>query len=324
MSSAGFQDLPNGAWGGHPVIQEIVRRKKQNLTGDPRSANGLKLGLVVEGGGMRGVYSGGALVTMEQLGLSGVFDEVYGESAGAMNSCYFLARQASFGISIYLDHLPSLRFINPFRFGAIIDVSYAIDVVVTKVKPLDVERVLSAPSDLYIAMTNALTGEPRLVDVKRDALPLLSILKATGAIVPLYNRPAYVGDTPYVDGGITNPVPVRSAIEGGCTHILVLLSRPLDFKSIPFTRLQRVCMRPLLRSWSASLATSFFERRPGLYNAARDLAFGKTTLRPDCQIAVMAPVADSPRIQRATVSRQRLRAAMEDAAARARVVFQEL
>src|ERR1035438_807636 len=153
------------------------------------TSGGAKLGLVVEGGGMRGVYSGGVLVAMEGMGLTGVFDEVYAESAGATNSCYFLAGQAKYGSAIYLDDLTSLRFVNPFRLGRIIDIDFAIDVVVKSVKPLDVARVLASGSGLHIAITSALNGDARLVDAKRDGIPLLTLLKASTAIAPLYNRP---------------------------------------------------------------------------------------------------------------------------------------
>src|SRR5215471_7011063 len=72
----------------HPVVKEIERRL--GLLREGRALSGLstKLGLVVEGGGMRGVVSGGSLIAMERVGLSSVFDEVYGESAGAINACY--------------------------------------------------------------------------------------------------------------------------------------------------------------------------------------------------------------------------------------------
>jgi predicted patatin/cPLA2 family phospholipase len=296
----------------HPVIEEIVRRKKAARSANTPPTGAPKLGLVVEGGGMRGVVSGGALVAMERLGLCGVFDEVYGESAGAINSCYFLAKQAKFGSAIYLEDLTSLKFVNPLRVGTIIDLDYAIDVVVTSVKPLNVAAVLSSPSKLYIALTNALTGEARLVDVKREHIPLLTLLKASGAIAPLYNRHVLIDGIPFVDGGITNPIPVGSAIANGCTHILVLLTRPPEFLSMGYSRLQRTCLAPLFRSWTPAFVDTFYSRQHRQYNATRELAFGIRPAPPGVEIAVIGPGTDSPAVSRMTISRRRLQAAMDD------------
>jgi predicted patatin/cPLA2 family phospholipase len=312
----------NTATQGHPVIREIIRRRAGGIEGDARAASsrGVKLALVVEGGGMRGVYSGGALVAMERLGLTTLFDEAYGESAGAINACYFLAGQADFGIRIYLDDLTSLKFANPLRIGTILDLNY-VDFVMKTVKPLDTKRVLSSPTDLYIAVTSGLTGEPRIFDAKHEGIPLLTLLKATGAIVPLYNHAVTICGHPYVDGGIANPIPVKSAIEAGCTHILVLLTRPPSFVSTGFRRWQRLGMAPLFRKWPPAFVESFYLRQSKRYNETRAIAFGSQNLKHGVHIAVIAPGDDSPPVGRSTMSRKKLFAAQEDAMRRTRALF---
>jgi predicted patatin/cPLA2 family phospholipase len=315
----------NIAWPGHPVIQEIIRRKSEGIVGNSQAASQGqdKLGLVVEGGGMRGVYSGGCLVAMEELGLAGVFDQVYGESAGAINACYFLAGQGAFGIRIYLDDLTSLKFANPLRFGTMLDLDYAIDVVVKSLKPLNVQRVLASPSDLYIAVTSLKTGQSRLIDVKRERLPLLTLLKATAAIVPLYNRGVTLGNEPYADGGIANPIPVASAIEAGCTRILVLLTRPPEHVSIGYSSLQRFCMSPMFWKWPRQFVQSFHQRQASRYNETRAIALGTRAIKEGVRIAVIAPGSDSPMLERATTNRKRLLAASEDAITRTLAAFRD-
>src|SRR5262249_39413334 len=91
----------------HPVLKEIELRLVLLQQGPVLGGLNTKLRLVVEGGGMRGVVSGGALIALERVGLTSVFDEVYGESAGAINACYFLAGKAAFGGRIYLEDLTS-------------------------------------------------------------------------------------------------------------------------------------------------------------------------------------------------------------------------
>ena len=268
---------------------------------------------------MRGVYSGGVLVALDELGLNSVFDEVYAESAGAINACYFLSGQASMGIRIYTEDLQTLRFLNPLRARSIINIDYVTDVVLAHVKPLDMNAVLASKSNLFVAITNALDGSPRLVDVKHENLPLSTLLKATTAIVPLYNRAVILDGIPYVDGGISNPIPICSALDAGCTHILVLLTRPPDFQMLPSSGLQQFALSLMLRGWRQEFVKKYYTERLQRYKLARDLALGRTPCQ--ASIAVIGPGPESPPLSRTTISPRKLGRAMQDALRRARAVF---
>jgi predicted patatin/cPLA2 family phospholipase len=310
--------MQNLAGPSHPVIQEILNRRRNSGS----AGASIKLGLVVEGGGLRGVISGAALVAMERLGFTEVFDEVYGESAGAINACYFLAAQAEFGSRIYFEDLPSLRFVNPFRPGRMLDLDYAIDVVVAHRKALNVERVLQSRSKLFIAVTNAKDASSKLIDVRKSRLPLLSLLKATGAIVPLYNKAIVLDGVAYVDGGISNPIPVLSAIQAGCTHILVLLTQPPEFAYRKLGRLQTAGARALLANWDARFVEKFFTERLTKYNQARGIAFGRIQTSQNPLIAVVAPASGDPSVSRMTLSSRRLKAALDRGIEKTLAVFQ--
>jgi len=292
---------------GHSVIAQIIKRRDS-----AQSDRRIKLGLVVEGGGMRGAISAGALVAMERLGLSTVFDEVYAESSGATNSCYFLAGQGDFGSAIYPDYLSSCRFVNPFRLGRIIDVEYAVRQVVGQLRLLDVAGVLRSPSRLFVPLTDMRDGTSRLIDVKAEGIPFLDVLAATCAIVPLYDKPEVIAGVRYADGGIANPIPVASAVLNGCTHILVLLTQPVPFVSRGFSGLAKAVWWPRWRSWSAGFCRAF-ERQAAAYNMARDLAFGRRCAATGVQIGVLAPSGPAAAaISLTTTSSSRVRAAMEE------------
>lgn len=87
----------------HATLQ-LIRRRLMERSRPGARTDGFKLGLVVEGGGMRGCVSGGGLQAMHDLGMRDVFDAVYGSSAGAINSTYFLSGQRE-GVHIYHDHI---------------------------------------------------------------------------------------------------------------------------------------------------------------------------------------------------------------------------
>lgn len=75
----------------HPVMRLINQRLQEGSTSRPgQRSDGFKLGLVVEGGGMRGIVTGAMLMGLQDMGLTHCFDAVYGASAGAINSTYFL------------------------------------------------------------------------------------------------------------------------------------------------------------------------------------------------------------------------------------------
>jgi predicted patatin/cPLA2 family phospholipase len=297
----------------HPVISEMVRRRER------RASSGTKLGLVVEGGAMRGVVSGGALVALDEIGFHSLFDEVYAESAGAINACYFLSGQAQTGIRIYTEDLQTPRFLNPLRMNAIVNVDYVADVILTQRKPLDTSAVMASPSRLFVPVTNALDGSPRLVDVMREKPPLNTLLRATTAIVPLYNRAVLMDGVPYVDGGISNPIPIQSALDAGCTHILVLLTRPPEFDLLPSSGFQKLLLSLMLRGWTQQFRERYYTERVRRYRLARDLAFGRTPCA--ASVAVIGPVADSPRLSRTTLSPRKLGEAMADAKRRTLALF---
>ena len=143
------------------------------------AGDGRKLGLIIEGGAMRGIFSCGGGIALELLGLSRAFDEVYACSSGAINAAYFVAGQAAYSVSIYYDEVNNRNFINPLRLNNILNMDFLFDEVIKRRKPLDVERVLSSPSKLRISITDANTGAGFLIDAQNSRYALLDSLSAS-------------------------------------------------------------------------------------------------------------------------------------------------
>src|SRR5437868_15405392 len=96
--------------------ERALQRKQNRAVMDDR-----KIGLIVEGGAMRGVISCAALQALEELGMTAAFDEVYGASAGAVNAAYFLAGQAAYATSIYYQKINNTRFIRRIWHRQVVD-----------------------------------------------------------------------------------------------------------------------------------------------------------------------------------------------------------
>src|SRR5262249_40350905 len=109
-------------------------------------------GLVVQGGGVRGVYSLAVLAGFEEMGWTRCFDHVAGASAGAMNGAHFITGQARYGVETYIDYLSNRKFIDFFRPRKLVDVDYLIDDLVRHVRPFNLPALLGASTELHIAL----------------------------------------------------------------------------------------------------------------------------------------------------------------------------
>lgn len=207
---------------GHAVIDLVNARI---AAGEGAFGDGRRLALIVEGGGMRGVLSAGSLYALDLLGCHGVFDAVFAASAGGVNAAYFLSRQGGLGISVYFDDISSLRFANPFRFWKILDVDYVYDRIVPHVKPLDEAAIRDGRADFYLGVTDVDSGKSEYMDVKSSSHRVAQILKASSAIPVLYNRTVTLGARRYVDGGLSDLLPVAKAASAGFTDVLILTTR---------------------------------------------------------------------------------------------------
>jgi predicted patatin/cPLA2 family phospholipase len=280
------------------------------------AGDGRKLGLIVEGGAMRGVFSCGSGIALELLGLTRAFDEVYACSSGAINAAYFVAGQAAYSVSIYYDEVNNRDFINPLRINNILNMDFLFDEVIKKRKPLDVGRVLASPSKLRISITDANTGAGFLIDAQDPRYPLLDSLRASATHPLLSERTRRLGDKDCFDGGFANPLPVKDAIDDGCTDLLVLSTRPSDYVDPRPGLVLRMLFTWLCARGNAAL----LEAGEDIHvreNLSRDLALGRRAPPPGVNIVAICPDA-ATRLSRTMKNRGLLKAA---AAEGARQVF---
>lgn len=288
------------------AIAAIKDRARRWQAGD-RTPDGRKLGLVIEGGAMRAVCSGGGAVALAHMGFTEIFDEVYATSAGVMNASYFLSDQATLGIRVYYEDLCDWKFINPFRLWKILDVDYVFNRVVTVNKPLNVEHVLQARTKFYVAVIDKEAAEGRVVHTQASGTPFLNVLKAATAMPVLYNRSVEVDGRACMDGGIAISFPLEQALANGCTDVLVLLTRPFKHESKPAGLFSRTMFKLLCSRGNRKL-NELYLRRPEWVRRARNLALGKTA--PPTGVNIATICTDDPHmIQRTTHDPAILRAA---------------
>jgi predicted patatin/cPLA2 family phospholipase len=246
----------------HACADGTLGAHLRELAEDPSSP--LRPGLVVQGGGLRGVYSLSALAVLEELGLRDAFSRVIGSSAGAINGAYFLAGQAGESISIYTEDLSNRTFVNPRRISRIVDVDFMIQVLRER-HPLKFEKMLAAPATLYTVLTQAKTAEAEVVSNREPGYDPYETFRATAALPGLYNEVVPLNGNGYVDGGVAELVPLDLAFSsdpcnrstwkdmGGPPEAVVLLTRGRSHQKRERNLLVRLLVAALMREQSASV-----------------------------------------------------------------------
>ena len=176
-----------------------------------------RIALVVEGGAMRGIFSAGVLdVFLEQRFRP--FDLALGVSVGASNILSYLAGQHGRARRCFLGQMSRPEFIDPWRMlrgGHWLDLDWLWEAI-TREDPLDCHAAAASGVEYALVATCATTGDPRYLSPGAD--DMLAALKASCALPFLYRGVVRVGLDSLVDGGISDPVPVREAYRRRGTH----------------------------------------------------------------------------------------------------------
>lgn len=212
----------------HPVLELMARRLKERSEPAHRK-DAFRLALVAEGGAMRGVVSSGMLWALEEAGFLPCFDLAVGCSAGAMNASSFLAGVAGACTREYAQEFRSTRFIQPARVllgRPVIDLDYSLDFSSTILDAGRFQRVLESPIPLHCVATDVDQARRALLSDFQSQDELRRALKASSCLPLVAGDPVEFRGHRYMDGGITEGIPVASARELGATHALVLQTRP--------------------------------------------------------------------------------------------------
>jgi predicted patatin/cPLA2 family phospholipase len=211
----------------HPVRNLLMARKSQASMPGNRSDE-FRLGLAVEGGGMRGVLSGAMLSAITDLGLDNCFDAVYAYSSGAINSAYFVAGGGWHSLSVYYDDLTSGEFISYGRLargGPLVSLSFVLDTVLEKRRPLDYERVLASKVGLHLTASSLDRVKPVTFCEYARREDVRSVLRASACIPFVAGPPVLYRGERFIDGSVLLAHPYLAARDDGCTHVLVIRTR---------------------------------------------------------------------------------------------------
>ena len=189
----------------------------------------MKTGLVLEGGGMRGMYTAGVLDFLMEHNIK--FDEVSAVSAGAAFGVNYFSNQKGRAIRYNKKFNGDKRYISLsslIKTGNLVNTEFVYGVVPRELDIFDDEEFKKSGVDYFAAVTNMETGEAEYIKVE-SVFEQMDVLRASASL-PYVSRPVEIGDKKYLDGGVADSVPYNKLIETGCEKIVVILTRDIGYK----------------------------------------------------------------------------------------------
>ena len=205
------------------VIREIsMSEKRVNI--DSRS------GLVLEGGGMRGVFTCGVLDNFMDRGIR--FPYTIGVSAGACNGLSYMSEQRGRAKFSNIDLLEKYQYIG-FRHlitkGSIMDFDLLFEVFPTRIIPYDYERYARCVERYEMVTTDCATGKACYFEEKSDPKRIIDIVRASSSL-PYVCHIARVDGREMLDGGIADSLPIARARDLGYDNNVVVLTRNKGYR----------------------------------------------------------------------------------------------
>ncbi len=199
-------------------------------------------GLVLEGGGMKGVYTAGVLDFFLDREIE--FSSVYGVSAGACCMCSYLSKQRGRAYDVNVDYLDTRRYCGVeslLTTGDLFNVDICYHLIPEYLYPFDNETFLQYKGKAYSVATDIVTGRPkyfRIYDVMKD----MDKIRASASL-PLVSRNVKVDGGLYLDGGISDAIPLQQSVIDGNRKNVVVMTKETGFVRKPTSQLALLKVR---------------------------------------------------------------------------------
>ena len=190
----------------------------------------MKVGLVLEGGAMRGLYTAGVLdVFLENEDIK--IDKIIGVSAGALFGVNYKSRQKGRVLRYNLKYANDERYMgfkSLVKTGDIVNKEFCYDELPNKLDIFDNETYKKSPEEFYAVVTNLDTGKPEYIKIE-DAQKDIEYLRASGSM-PYVSKIVQIDGKKYLDGGTSDSIPVDEMMKMGVDKVIVVLTRPLEYR----------------------------------------------------------------------------------------------
>jgi predicted patatin/cPLA2 family phospholipase len=272
------------------VMSVMLDRHRAGTT-PGRHEDGHRVSLVIEGGGMRGVYVGGMVRAIGALGLRNSLDEIVAVSAGAFAGAGLVTGNTDNLARAYYHDLAGGAFVDYGRLlsrrGPLVSLDFLLDTVMIERYNFDLSALPGNDLQLRPVATALDTVSACLLTDLRTEADWRDALLASARIPLWAGPPIDLQGRRWVDGFVTDPLPVTRAVDDGATHVLVLLARAPGERLSPSSRVTPV-MRTQLNRLAPGLAAAMAQR--GLRHEESTALIGGATRYGGARIMGLRPV----------------------------------
>ncbi|MBQ7337893.1 MAG: patatin family protein [Clostridia bacterium] len=259
----------------------------------------MKIGLVLQGGGTRGMYTAGVLDVFLEKGIT--FDGVIGVSAGAVHACSYLSGQRGRSLRYFKKYCADPRFMSLrslLKTGDLVGADFCYHELPDRLDIYDNDAYLNCGVPFYACCTNLETGKAEYLSVK-DMRGDIDILRASASI-PFVSRIVMIDGKPYLDGGCADSVPIRAFRDMGYPRNVVILTRCERFPKEP-----KCALLSRLRYHKYPAFIHTMDTRQAVYDQTEEALYAMEKageiflIRPSRPLPVRAIEKDASRIEAA-------------------------
>ncbi len=204
--------------------------------------NMFQAGLVLEGGGFKGVYTSGVLDFFLDKGI--MFSSCYGVSAGACSLCSFLSGQRGRAYHVTVDYLEDKNYCSLYsliKTGDLFGADMCYRKIPDELYPYDYETYEKYQGTFYSVVTNIESGQPEYIPVK-DMKNEIDAVRASASL-PLVSRNVSFQGKLYLDGGISDAIPLRQSIKDGNRKNVVIMTKEVGYRRKPSSMTSLIKLR---------------------------------------------------------------------------------
>ncbi len=215
----------------------------------------MKTGLVLEGGGKRGIYAAGVLDVLLENNIWA--DGLIGTSAGAVNGCSYVSNQYERNLRYNIRFAKEKRYMSIYSLittGNVVGTDFAYNILPNKLEVFDYDAFEKSPVAYYVTCSNVETGKAEYIQCKSLRGKNMDYLRASASL-PYVSQIVEIDGKKYLDGGICDSIPLKAFQDMGYEKNLVVLTRPMGYIKKPENNL---------------LANLYYRKYPAFVTALRN------------------------------------------------------
>ena len=229
-------------------------------------------GLILEGGATRGVFTAGVLDYLMEKDI--YLSHVLGVSIGCCNGVDYISRQIgrSRDCIIHEDKKDGYNYMGASVFlkkHTLFDMDMVFGEYPKRLYPFDYETYKDSQMKGEWVVTNCLTGRAEYMDNRRDREKLMTICRASCSM-PIVSKVVDIRGTPYLDGGVSDSIPLERMLSYGNNKNVVILTRNPGYRKKPFGRAEKKLYARILKDYPKLYRT--FKNRYQVYNQSVEKA----------------------------------------------------